>query len=78
LKTNRFKFSIPVRTASFGGLFYQEQYFYRKSHALSTKYNILYNGQIGLTKELKSGDQDDFWHRLPIECGNQRRSWNKT
>jgi tetratricopeptide (TPR) repeat protein len=42
----------------------------RNSHALSTKYNILYNGQIGLDKGIKSlesGNQDDFWHRLPIE-----------
>jgi tetratricopeptide (TPR) repeat protein len=42
----------------------------RNSHALSTKYNILYNGQIGLDKGIKtieSSNQDDFWHRLPVE-----------
>ncbi|MFV8341595.1 tetratricopeptide repeat protein [Flavobacterium sp. XS2P39] len=42
----------------------------RKSHALSTKYNILYNGQIGLDKGvngLKANNKDDFWKRLPIE-----------
>jgi tetratricopeptide (TPR) repeat protein len=42
----------------------------RNSHALSTKYNILYNGGIGLDKGLKSikaSDQDNFWKLLPIE-----------
>ena len=42
----------------------------RNSHALSTKYNILYNGQVGLdkgVKEIKSNSDDDFWKRLPIE-----------
>lgn len=42
----------------------------RNSHALSTQYNILYNGQIGLDKGLtgiESNDKDNFWHRLPIE-----------
>lgn len=42
----------------------------RNSHALSTKYNILYNGGIGLEKGLLSvqgNDQDNFWKMLPIE-----------
>ncbi|TDO83852.1 tetratricopeptide repeat protein [Flavobacterium chryseum] len=42
----------------------------RNSHALSTKYNILYNGGIGLDKGLasiKASDQDNFWKLLPIE-----------
>ena len=42
----------------------------RKSHALSTKYNILYNGQIGLDKGvngIKANSKDNFWKRLPIE-----------
>ncbi|KQO34170.1 gliding motility protein [Flavobacterium sp. Leaf82] len=42
----------------------------RNSHALSTKYNILYNGGIGLDKGLKSiqaNSQDNFWKLLPIE-----------
>ncbi|MGL2992953.1 tetratricopeptide repeat protein [Flavobacterium sp. TSSA_36] len=42
----------------------------RNSHALSTRYNILYNGQIGLEKGvngLTTGSQDNFWERLPIE-----------
>ena len=42
----------------------------RNSHALSTKYNILYNGQVGLDKGvegIKSKSIDNFWKRLPIE-----------
>jgi len=72
LKTNRYKFSIPV----IGLLLLvacstkKNTFLSRNSHALSTKYNILYNGQIGLDKGIKnieSGNQDDFWHILPIE-----------
>lgn len=42
----------------------------RNSHALSTKYNILYNGGLALEKgiaDLKSGYNDNFWEILPIE-----------
>jgi tetratricopeptide (TPR) repeat protein len=42
----------------------------RNSHALSTKYNILYNGGISLDagiNELKSSYKDNFWQRLPVE-----------
>lgn len=42
----------------------------RNSHALSTKYNILYNGGIGLDNGLQAiqaNNQDNFWEMLPIE-----------
>ncbi|MBE8724891.1 tetratricopeptide repeat protein [Flavobacterium hungaricum] len=42
----------------------------RNSHALSTKYNILYNGGIGLDKgmtAIQANNQDNFWKLLPIE-----------
>ena len=42
----------------------------RNMHALSTKDNILYNGQIALDKgiiELKGTYKDNFWENLPIE-----------
>lgn len=42
----------------------------RNSHALSTKYNIDYNGQIALDKgiiDIKTNAKDNFWKRLPIE-----------
>ena len=42
----------------------------RNSHALSTKLNILYNGQIALDKGVKSindNSVENFWKRLPVE-----------
>ncbi|WP_227873880.1 type IX secretion system periplasmic lipoprotein PorW/SprE [Flavobacterium nackdongense] len=42
----------------------------RNSHALSTRDNILYNGQMALDKgvvSIKSSNKDNFWKRLPIE-----------
>jgi tetratricopeptide (TPR) repeat protein len=42
----------------------------RNSHALSTKYNILYNGGIALDKgieDVKAQNRDNFWELLPIE-----------
>lgn len=72
LKTKLFKYSIPL-----GSLFFlvacstkNNTFLSRNSHALSTEYNILYNGQIGLDKGIegiKSNNKDDFWKRLPIE-----------
>ncbi|RZJ67886.1 MAG: gliding motility protein [Flavobacterium sp.] len=42
----------------------------RNSHAMSTKYNILYNGDIALedgVNELKTTYGDNFWEILPVE-----------
>jgi len=42
----------------------------RNSHALSTRDNILYNGQIALDKgveSIKSDSKDNFWKRLAVE-----------
>ncbi len=42
----------------------------RNYHALSTRDNILYNGNIGLNKGIegiKSGSKDNFWQTLPVE-----------
>lgn len=42
----------------------------RNSHALSTKLNILYNGQIALDKGIKGINDntvENFWQRLPVE-----------
>jgi len=42
----------------------------RNSHALSSKYNILYNGGLALDKgivDLKGQYQDNFWEMLPVE-----------
>lgn len=72
MKINSFKYSIPL-----GLLFFlvacstkNNSFLSRNSHALSTKYNILYNGQIGLDKgveSIESSSNDNFWKRLPIE-----------
>jgi hypothetical protein len=48
----------------------KDSFLARNSHALSTKYNIDYNGQIALDKgiqEIKTSTKDNFWKRLPIE-----------
>jgi hypothetical protein len=42
----------------------------RNTHALSSKYNILYNGGVALDKgveELKLQYKDNFWEILPVE-----------
>ncbi|WP_333878599.1 type IX secretion system periplasmic lipoprotein PorW/SprE, partial [Flavobacterium sp.] len=72
MKTNTVKYFI------FSGLFVflvacstkKNTFLSRNSHALSTKYNILYNGGIALDKgieDVKNQNRDNFWERLPIE-----------
>ena len=42
----------------------------RNMHALSTEYNVLYNGEIALQAgitELKTQYKDNFWELLPVE-----------
>lgn len=42
----------------------------RTGHAMSTKYNVMYNGNIAFDqakKELDDTYEDNFWERLPIE-----------
>src|SRR5690554_3238237 len=42
----------------------------RNMHALSTEYNVLYNGEIAFVdakKQLAYGYRDNFWEVLPIE-----------
>ena len=42
----------------------------RNWHALNTKYNVLYNGNIAFEegrKELNASYRDDFWEVLPVE-----------
>ncbi|WP_246021957.1 type IX secretion system periplasmic lipoprotein PorW/SprE [Flavobacterium cellulosilyticum] len=49
---------------------HKDTFLARKSHALSTKYNIDYNGQIALEKgieDIKLNTKDNFWKILPIE-----------
>lgn len=72
MKINSFKYSIPVGLLLFlvACSTKNSSFLSRNSHALSTQYNILYNGQIGLDKgveSIKSSSNDNFWKRLPIE-----------
>ena len=62
--------------AVLGGLIFnacstkKDAFLNRNFHALNTKYNILYNGEIAFEEgreELNSSYQDDYWELLPIE-----------
>ncbi|MBA0882291.1 type IX secretion system periplasmic lipoprotein PorW/SprE [Flavobacterium undicola] len=73
MKTNKFKYSIPLGCLCVlvACSTRNDTFLARNSHALSTKYNILYNGQKGLDKGIKSieaNNQDDFWEILPVEA----------
>ncbi|RVT79987.1 tetratricopeptide repeat protein [Flavobacterium sufflavum] len=73
MKTNKFKYSIPLGCLCVlvACSTRNDTFLARNSHALSTKYNILYNGQKGLDKGIKTieaGNQDDFWEILPVEA----------
>lgn len=72
MKTNTLKYAI------FCGFFAlliacstkKDTFISRNMHAVSTEYNILYNGDIALNKgidELKSQYVDNFWEILPVE-----------
>ena len=48
----------------------KDRFINRNFHAVTTEYNVLYNGNIALEKglvTLKSTYQDNFWDILPIE-----------
>lgn len=48
----------------------KDKFINRNLHALSTEYNILYNGNVAIEKgleELKSTYQDNFWEVLSVE-----------
>lgn len=72
MKTNTFKYTFTLLFLFFliACSTRKDTFLARNSHALSTKYNILYNGQIGLDKgvaSVKATTVDNFWKRLPIE-----------
>ncbi|WP_235889597.1 type IX secretion system periplasmic lipoprotein PorW/SprE [Flavobacterium restrictum] len=72
LKTNTFKsiFSFAFFVFLIACSTKKDTFMARNSHALSTKYNILYNGQIGLDKgveAINATSKDNYWKRLPIE-----------
>ena len=65
------QFFLPLLLVIFAGCSTKKNTFLaRNSHALSTKYNILYNGGVGFDKgvqTIKSNNDDDFWQLLPPE-----------
>ncbi len=72
MKTNTLKYLLYI------GLFFfliacstkKNTFLSRNSHALSTEFNILYNGQLALDKgieDVKLQNKDNFWELLPIE-----------
>lgn len=72
MKTNTFKYAVITGLLIFFAACSTKRntFLSRNSHALSTKYNILYNGGIALDKgvsDLKSQYKDNFWELLPIE-----------
>lgn len=72
MKTSLFKFSLLGGAAlvAIACSTKKDSFINRNSHALSTKYNILYNGGLAMDAgliELKSTYTDNYWEILPIE-----------
>lgn len=72
MKINTYKFLFPLLFLAFvvACSTKKDTFLARNSHALSTKYNILYNGQVGLDKGVESvlaNSDDNYWQILPIE-----------
>ena len=72
MKTSTFKYTLVAIIVIFfvACSTKKNNFVSRNSHALSTKYNILYNGGIALDKgiaDLKSQYNDNFWEVLPVE-----------
>ncbi len=72
LKTNVIKYTFCILSvvAIVACSTKRNSFLSRNSHALSTKYNILYNGELAIdqgVKDLKGQFADNFWEILPIE-----------
>lgn len=72
MKTNTLKYPVVLGLiAIFAACSTKKNSFVsRNMHALSTEYNILYNGEIALQAgitELKTQYKDNFWELLPVE-----------
>lgn len=65
-----FFFTLGIGTLILACSTKKDSFTSRNSHALSTKYNILYNGGMALDKgiiDLKAQNQDNYWEVLPVE-----------
>ncbi|HET8886713.1 MAG TPA: hypothetical protein VFM70_10225 [Salinimicrobium sp.] len=63
-------FLLLVGLAIFGCSTNKDRFINRSYHAVTAKYNILYNGDLALDmgkEELKAGYIDNYWDILPVE-----------
>jgi tetratricopeptide (TPR) repeat protein len=72
LKTNYLKYAFLFGLALFivACSVKKDRFINRKMHAVSTEYNILYNGNLALDtglENLKATFKDNFWEILPVE-----------
>lgn len=72
MKTNILKYALLLGFFAFliACSTKKDTFINRNMHALSTEYNILYNGEIALQAgitELKTQYKDNFWEILPVE-----------
>lgn len=70
IKTIKYTVAIGIAIVFVACSTKKNNFLSRNSHALSTKYNILYNGGVALDKgiiNLKLQYNDNFWERLPVE-----------
>lgn len=72
MKSNLFKYSFAICFLFFliACSVKKDKFINRNFHAVTTEYNVLYNGNLALEKglqELKISYKDNFWEILPIE-----------
>ena len=72
MKSNLIKYSLSVGLILFliACSVKKDKFINRNFHAVTTEYNVLYNGNVALDKglaDLKTTYQDNFWEILPVE-----------
>jgi len=71
VKSPRYFFGIAVFALSLAGCSTQQnRLLNREWHALNTKYNVVYHGNLSFEEQwtlLQSGYRENFWERLPVE-----------
>ena len=72
MKSNLIKYSLSVGLLLFliACSVKKDKFVNRNFHAVTTEYNVLYNGNVALDKglvDLKTAYQDNFWETLPVE-----------
>ena len=71
VRSPRYFFGIAVFALSLAGCSTQQnRLLNREWHALNTKYNVVYHGNLSFEEQwtlLQSGYRENFWERLPVE-----------